>query len=53
MPNVDEMLQGVRDALTVEKVYGAPIEKDDVTVIPAAHLRGGAGGGGDTEGNGT
>jgi uncharacterized spore protein YtfJ len=50
--NVDEMLQGVRDAITVKRVYGEPIERDGTTVIPAARLRGGAGGGGDNENNG-
>jgi uncharacterized spore protein YtfJ len=52
MPNVDEMLKGARDAITVRRVYGAPVEKDGVTVIPAATVRGGGGGGGDAERNG-
>lgn len=50
--NVDEMLQGVRDALTVQRVYGEPIERDGVLIIPAASVRGGGGGGGDAEHNG-
>lgn len=50
--NVDEMLTGVRDAITVKRVYGDPIEKNGVTLIPAAKLSGGAGGGGDSENNG-
>ena len=50
--NVDEMLQGVRDALTVQRVYGEPIERDGVLIIPAASVRGGGGGGGDAEQNG-
>jgi uncharacterized spore protein YtfJ len=49
--NVDEMLTGVRDALTVKRVYGDPIERDGILIIPAARLRGGAGGGGDSENN--
>lgn len=37
--------------LTVRRVYGDPIEKDGVTVIPAANVRGGGGGGsGESEG---
>ena len=50
--NVDEMLQGVRDALTVQRVFGEPIERDGVLIIPAASVRGGGGGGGDAEQNG-
>ena len=50
--NVDEMLTGVRDALTVKRVYGYPIERDGVLVIPAAKVSGGGGGGADRENNG-
>ena len=50
--NVDEMLTGVRDALTVKRVYGDPIERDGTVVIPAAHVSGGGGGGGDKDHNG-
>lgn len=52
MPDIDELIQGARDAISVSKVYGEPYEEDGVTVIPAAAVRGGGGGGGDTEGNG-
>jgi uncharacterized spore protein YtfJ len=52
MPNIDELLAGARDALTVRRVYGEPIEQEDVTLIPVAAIRGGGGGGGDSEGNG-
>jgi uncharacterized spore protein YtfJ len=47
MPNVDAMWKGTRDAITVKRVYGDPVERDGVTVIPAAAVRGGAGGGGE------
>ena len=47
MPNVDQMWKGTRDAVTVKRVYGDPVERDGVTVIPAAAVRGGAGGGGE------
>jgi uncharacterized spore protein YtfJ len=49
---VDEMLAGARDVMAVKRVYGEPIEKDGITIIPAANVRGGGGGGGDSEGNG-
>lgn len=50
--NVDEMLTGARDAMTVKRVYGDPIERDGILVIPAAKVTGGGGGGGDNENNG-
>jgi uncharacterized spore protein YtfJ len=50
--NVDEMLKGARDAMAVKRVYGDPIERDGVLVIPAAAVRGGGGGGSDERQNG-
>jgi uncharacterized spore protein YtfJ len=52
MANVDELLEGARDAITVKRVYGDPIEQDGLTVVPAAAVRGGGGGGGDADHNG-
>ena len=52
VPKVDEIFAGARDALTVRRVFGEPIEQDGVTVVPVAHVRGGAGGGGDSQDNG-
>jgi uncharacterized spore protein YtfJ len=49
---VDELLEGARDAITVRRVYGEPVEREGVTLVPAAAVRGGGGGGGDAEGNG-
>ena len=40
-----EVMQETRDALTVKRVFGEPYERNGVTVIPAASIRGGAGGG--------
>ncbi|MBB5850389.1 sporulation protein [Amycolatopsis umgeniensis] len=41
-----EKIVGVmRDNLTVRRVYGEPVEKDGVVVIPAASVIGGGGGG--------
>jgi uncharacterized spore protein YtfJ len=42
---VTELVSSLRDALTVSRVFGDPYERDGVTVIPAAAVRGGAGGG--------
>lgn len=49
---VDEVLSGVRDAMTVKRVFGEPYERDGVTVIPVASVSAGGGGGGDNQGNG-
>ena len=49
---VDEMLQGARDAMAVSRVYGEPIERNGVTLIPTAAVMGGGGGGSDTAENG-
>ncbi len=42
---IEEMLSGARDAISVKRVYGDPYEKNGLTVIPAATVRGGGGGG--------
>jgi uncharacterized spore protein YtfJ len=52
MPNLDALLQGHRDALSVRRVYGDPVERNGVTLVPAALVIGGTGGGGDDGGNG-
>jgi len=43
--NVPEVLTRAQDAVTVKRVYGEPIEKDGLTIIPAAAVAGGGGGG--------
>lgn len=53
-----EGMKGVRDALTVKRVFDEPREIDGVTVIPVARVSGGAGAGGgegnnDDEGTGS
>jgi uncharacterized spore protein YtfJ len=48
---VQEVIAQARDAITVQRVFGEPYEKNGVTVIPAARVQGGAGGG-DGEGPG-
>jgi uncharacterized spore protein YtfJ len=50
--NVTEMLSDARDAMSVKRVYGDPIEREGLTIVPAADVRGGGGGGGDAENNG-
>ncbi len=45
MTKVDELIEGARDTLTVQRVYGEPFEKNGVVVIPAASVRGGGGAG--------
>jgi len=47
--NIDEILRQARDSMGVERVYGEPYEKDGVTLIPAARVSGGAGGGAGTQ----
>jgi uncharacterized spore protein YtfJ len=41
-----EAILKAQDAVTVERVYGQPYERDDIVVIPAARISGGGGGGG-------
>lgn len=40
-----EILQGVIDGVKAGTVFGEPIEKDGVTVLPVARISGGGGGG--------
>ncbi len=44
--DVREVLAQARDAMTVKRVFGDPVERDGVTVIPVARVWGGGGGGG-------
>ena len=39
------LLAQARDMMTVRQVYGEPIERDGMTVIPVAKVMGGGGGG--------
>jgi uncharacterized spore protein YtfJ len=47
--DVQELMSGMRDTLTVKRVFGEPYERDGVSVIPVAKVSGGGGGG---QGNG-
>jgi uncharacterized spore protein YtfJ len=44
--NLREILQDARDAVSAKRVFGDPVERNGVTVIPAASVIGGGGGGG-------
>jgi uncharacterized spore protein YtfJ len=54
--DVQQLIAEARDAMTARRVYGDPVERDGITVVPAAAVRGGSGGGGgqnaDGEGGG-
>ena len=41
-----ELTKAVREALSARQVFGEPVERDGVTVIPAATVIGGGGAGG-------
>jgi uncharacterized spore protein YtfJ len=43
--HVDQIMQTAKDAITVRRVFGEPYEHDGLTVIPAAAVTGGLGGG--------
>jgi len=47
-----QILEQARDALTVRRVFGEPIQRDGVLVVPVAKLMGGAGSGSGEEGAG-
>lgn len=53
--DVRQTIEQAKDAMSVKRVFGEPLEKNGVTVIPAARVQGGAGGGGGEgpEGQGT
>lgn len=40
-----ETIEHAQDSVTVKRVFGEPITRDDVTVIPVARIAGGGGGG--------
>jgi len=43
--DTQQVLDQARDAITVKRVFGEPYERDGMTVIPAARVQGGVGGG--------
>jgi len=44
---VMDVVNEAKGAMRVSEVFGVPYEKDGITIIPAAKISGGAGGGGD------
>jgi uncharacterized spore protein YtfJ len=38
---IESLIEGHRDAVTVKRVFGEPYERNGVTVIPAASVVGG------------
>jgi hypothetical protein len=50
--DVNELMQQTRDSLTVTRLFSEPDERNGITVIPVALVRGGGGGGGGGEGAG-
>ncbi|HEX6353184.1 sporulation protein [Actinophytocola sp.] len=46
---IDDLLSRVTESAKARMVYGDPVEKDGVTVIPAAQIVGGGGGGDGTD----
>jgi uncharacterized spore protein YtfJ len=44
--NPKEILEQARDAFSVRRVYGEPIERDGMLVVPVAAVLGGGGAGG-------
>ena len=44
--DVNELMQQTRDSLTVTRLFGEPYERNGITIIPVAVVRGGGGGGG-------
>jgi uncharacterized spore protein YtfJ len=42
---LQELLTQARDVLSVRRVFGEPIDRQGVTIIPVANVLGGAGGG--------
>lgn len=41
-----DQIRGVRDSLSVNRVFGDPYTLDGLTIVPVARVAGGAGGGG-------
>jgi len=46
---VMDIVNEAKEAMRVSQVFGEPYEKNGITIIPAARISGGAGGGGDQQ----
>jgi uncharacterized spore protein YtfJ len=45
MAMIQDLMNSWKDTYTVRRVFGDPVEKDGVTIIPVAQVMGGGGGG--------
>ena len=45
MTVMERLIEDARDVVGVDRVFGEPIERDGITLLPAAAVRGGSGGG--------
>ena len=50
--NPAEVLTGAQETMRADRVFGAPFEKDGVTILPVASVGGGGGGGEKPTGDG-
>jgi len=48
--DIAELMEKAKDTVTVKRVFGEPIEKDGVVIVPCAWVAGGGGGGSGGEG---
>jgi uncharacterized spore protein YtfJ len=46
LADVVDKLSGIKDVMTVKRVFGDPTQVDGITVLPVAVVRGGGGAGG-------
>ena len=42
--DIDTLIAEAREAMTAQRVFGEPYEREGVTIIPSASVRGGSGG---------
>lgn len=47
----ERIIDRLKESVTVERVFGTPVERDGTTVIPVASIRSGGGGGGGSGGD--
>lgn len=43
--DVQQLLDSARETLRVSRVFGEPVERDGITLVPVAKIQGGGGGG--------
>ena len=52
MPMLPDFVERARDVVSVQRVFGDPVESDGAIVVPAAYVWGGGGGGTGVEADG-